>query len=202
MRPDLEIIQKWIEPESRVLDLGCGDGTLLTLLKEAKRVESIGLEIDAANIQQCIKNGVNVIEQNLDTGLSNFETDSFDTVVLTQTLQALSRPDELIDEMLRIGKRGIVTFPNFGNWRSRIYLASKGRMPVSKFMPYQWYDTPNIHFCTVKDFDELCANKGIEVLTRMVVDSKHKRGWGVGILPNLLGETAIYHLTRNKIRDQ
>ena len=111
MRPDLEIIQKWIEPESRVLDLGCGDGTLLTLLKEAKRVESIGLEIDAANIQQCIKNGVNVIEQNLDKGLSNFETDSFDTVVLTQTLQALSSPDELIDEMLRIGKRGIVTFP-------------------------------------------------------------------------------------------
>ena len=202
MRPDLEIIQKWIEPESRVLDLGCGDGTLLTLLKEAKRVESIGLEIDAANIQQCIKNGVNVIEQNLDKGLSNFETDSFDTVVLTQTLQALSSPDELIDEMLRIGKRGIVTFPNFGNWRSRIYLASKGRMPVSKFMPYQWYDTPNIHFCTVKDFDELCANKGIEVLTRMVVDSKHKRGWGVGILPNLFGETAIYHLTRNQIRDQ
>ena len=202
MRPDLEIIQKWIEPESRVLDLGCGDGTLLTLLKEAKRVESIGLEIDAANIQQCIKNGVNVIEQNLDKGRSNFETDSFDTVVLTQTLQALSSPDELIDEMLRIGKRGIVTFPNFGNWRSRIYLASKGRMPVSKFMPYQWYDTPNIHFCTVKDFDELCANKGIEVLTRMVVDSNHKRGWGVGILPNLLGETAIYHLTRNKIRDQ
>ena len=202
MRPDLEIIQKWIEHESRVLDLGCGDGTLLTLLKETKRVESIGLEIDAVNIQQCIKNGVNVIEQNIDKGLSNFETDSFDTVVLTQTLQALSSPDELIDEMLRIGKRGIVTFPNFGNWRSRIYLASKGRMPVSKFMPYQWYDTPNIHFCTVKDFDELCANKGIEVLTRMVVDSKHKRGWGVGILPNLLGETAIYHLTRNKIRDQ
>ena len=202
MRPDLEIIQKWIEPESRVLDLGCGDGTLLTLLKETKRVESIGLEIDAANIQQCIKNGVNVIEQNLDTGLSYFETDSFDTVVLTQTLQALSSPDELIDEMLRIGKRGIVTFPNFGNWRSRIYLASKGRMPVSKFMPYQWYDTPNIHFCTVRDFDELCANKGIEVLTRMVVDSKHKRGWGVGILPNLFGETAIYHLTRNQIRDQ
>ena len=202
MRPDLEIIQKWIEHESRVLDLGCGDGTLLTLLKETKRVESIGLEIDAVNIQQCIKNGVNVIEKNIDKGLSNFETDSFDTVVLTQTLQALSSPDELIDEMLRIGKRGIVTFPNFGNWRSRIYLASKGRMPVSKFMPYQWYDTPNIHFCTVKDFDELCANKGIEVLTRMVVDSKHKRGWGVGILPNLLGETAIYHLTRNKIRDQ
>ena len=202
MRPDLEIIQRWIEPESRVLDLGCGDGALLTLLKKTKRVASIGLEIDVTNIQKCINNGVNVIEQNLDKGLSNFETDSFDTVVLTQTLQALSNPDKLIDEMLRIGKRGIVTFPNFGNWRSRIYLASKGRMPISKFMPYQWFDTPNIHFCTVKDFDELCSNKNIEVLTRMVVDSKHKRGWGIGIFPNLLGETAIYHLTRSKSRNQ
>ena len=202
MRPDLEIIQRWIEPESRVLDLGCGDGALLTLLKKNKRVESIGLEIDATNIEQCINNGVNVIEQNLDKGLSNFETDSFDTVVLTQTLQALSNPDKLIDEMLRIGKRGIVTFPNFGNWRSRIYLASKGRMPISKFMPYQWYDTPNIHFCTVKDFDELCFNKNIEILTRMVVDSKHRRGWGIGIFTNLLGETAIYHLTRSKNRNK
>ena len=201
MRPDLEIIQKWIEPKSRVLDLGCGDGALLTLLKKNKRVDSIGLEIDTANIQHCIQNGVNVIEQNLDKGLSNFETDSFDTVVLTQTLQALSSPDELIEEMLRIGKRGIVTFPNFGNWRSRIYLASKGRMPISKFMPYQWYDTPNIHFCTVKDFDELCSNKKIKVLTRMVVDAKHKRNLGIGILPNLLGETAIYHLTRKKKRN-
>ena len=202
MRPDLEIIQRWIEPESRVLDLGCGDGALLTLLKKTKRVASIGLEIDVTNIQKCINNGVNVIEQNLDKGLSNFETDSFDTVVLTQTLQALSNPDKLIDEMLRIGKRVIVTFPNFGNWRSRIYLASKGRMPISKFMPYQWFDTPNIHFCTVKDFDELCSSKNIEVLTRTVVDSKHKRGWGIGIFPNLLGETAIYHLARNKSRSQ
>ena len=202
MRPDLEIIQRWIEPESRVLDLGCGDGALLTLLKKTKRVASIGLEIDVTNIQKCINNGVNVIEQNLDKGLSNFETDSFDTVVLTQTLQALSNPDKLIDEMLRIGKRVIVTFPNFGNWRSRIYLASKGRMPISKFMPYQWFDTPNIHFCTLKDFDELCSSKNIEVLTRMVVDSKHKRGWGIGIFPNLLGETAIYHLARNKSRSQ
>ena len=198
MRPDLEIIQKWIEPESRVLDLGCGDGALLTFLEASKKVKGIGLEIDTSNIQHCVENGINVIEQNLDNGLSNFETNSFDTVLLTQTLQALSKPDKLLDEMLRIGKRGIVTFPNFGNWKIRAYLASKGKMPIFKFMPYQWYDTPNIHFCTVKDFDELCLSKGIEVITRMVVDSKHKKGLGVGVLPNLLGETAIYHLTRNK----
>ena len=166
MRPDLEIIQKWIETGSRVLDLGCGDGSLLHFLKTTKSVNEIGLEIDPENIERCIENGVNVIEQNIDQGLSNFQSNSFDTVLLAQTLQALSNPDLLIDEMLRIGTNGIVTFPNFGNWKSRLYLSSKGRMPVSKFMPHQWYNTPNIHFCTVKDFDALCSEKGITVLTR------------------------------------
>ena len=196
MRPDLEIIQQWIEPESRVLDLGCGNGTLLTYLKSTKQVRGIGLEIDEENIQCCIQNGVNVIEQNLDQGLSNFQSGSFETVLLAQTLQALSNPDRLIDEMLRIGERGIVTFPNFGNWKSRLYLATKGRMPVSKFMPHQWYDTPNIHFCTVKDFDALCKTKNIRVLTRTVVDSQHQGSWAVKSWPNFLGEIAIYHITK------
>lgn len=197
MRPDLEIIQQWIEPNSRVLDLGCGDGSLLHFLNETKNVQSIGLEIDAANIEQCIHNGVNVIEQNLDNGLDNFQSDSFDTVLLTQTLQALSNPQQLVREMLRIGKNGIVTFPNFGNWKSRLYLASRGRMPVSKFMPHQWYDTPNIHFCTVKDFDALCQEMNIRVLTRTVVDSQHQGSWAMKSWPNLLGEIAIYHITRD-----
>jgi methionine biosynthesis protein MetW len=197
MRPDLEIIQHWIAPESRVLDLGCGDGNLLQYLKQTKNVADIGLEIDAENINQCLARGVNVIEQNIDQGLDNFQSDSFDTVLLTQTLQALSNPDLLIDEMLRIGKNGIVTFPNFGNWKSRLYLLSRGRMPVSKFMPYQWYDTPNIHFCTVKDFDNLCIEKNIKVLTRTVVDLEHQGSWYIKAWPNLLGEIAIYHLTRD-----
>ena len=196
MRPDLEIIQQWIEPESRVLDLGCGNGTLLNYLKNTKQVRGIGLEIDEENIQCCIQNGVNVIEQNLDHGLSNFQSGSFETVLLAQTLQALSNPDRLIDEMLRIGERGIVTFPNFGNWKSRLYLATKGRMPISKFMPHQWYDTPNIHFCTVKDFDALCKIKNIRVLTRTVVDSQHQGSWAVKSWPNFLGEIAIYHITK------
>ena len=196
MRPDLEIIAKWIKPGSRVLDLGCGDGSLLHYLKTSKEVSEIGLEIDEVNIERCIENGVNVIEQNLDQGLSNFQSNSFDTVLLAQTLQALSNPDELVDDMLRIGKNGIVTFPNFGNWKSRIYLAGKGRMPVSKFMPHQWYDTPNIHFCTVKDFDALCAEKNIKVLTRTVVDSQHQGNWAMKAWPNFLGEIAIYHITK------
>ena len=197
MRPDLEIIQKWIEPNSRVLDLGCGDGDLLHYLKTTKQARGIGLEIDEENIQHCIENGVNVIEQNLDQGLSNFQSNSFDTVLLAQTLQALSNPDQLIDEMLSIGEKVIITFPNFGNWKSRLYLATKGRMPVSKFMPHQWYDTPNIHFCTVKDFDALCRDKNIKVITRTVVDSQHKGSWAMKSWPNFLGEIAIYHITKD-----
>ena len=197
MRPDQEIIQRWIEQDSRVLDLGCGDGSLLANLKQTKKVKGIGLEIDSDKIQKCVERGLNVIEQNLDAGLWNFQTDSFDTVLLAQTLQALSHPDQLIDEMLRVGRRGIVTFPNFGNWKSRLYLSSKGRMPVSKFMPHAWYDTPNIHFCTVRDFDALCREKNIQILERTVVNLNHEGSLSMRLFPNLLGEIAIYHIARS-----
>lgn len=196
MRPDHDIIEKLIAPGSRVLDLGCGDGSLLHYLQTQKSVTGIGLEIDAENIERCIDKGVSVIEQNLDQGLANFQPASFDTVLLAQTIQALSKPDQLLEDMLRIGRYGIVTFPNFGNWKSRVYLATRGRMPVSRFMPHQWYDTPNIHFCTVRDFDALCREKEIHVLKRTVVDSEHQGSWAMRYWPNFLGEIAIYHLTR------
>jgi len=196
MRPDLDIIQSWINPASRVLDLGCGDGSLLDYLKNNKHVSDTGLEIDPNNIEKCLQKGVHVIQQDLNKGLQNFVSNSFDTVLLTQTLQAVRYPDVVIEEMLRIGKNCIVTFPNFGHWRSRIYLMNKGRMPVSEFMPYEWYNTPNIHFCTVRDFDAFCAERKINILTRLVVDNKHRDSWTINLLPNLLGEIAIYHISR------
>lgn len=198
MRADLDIIQKWIKPGSRVLDLGCGDGSLLAYLRDNKQTIGIGLEIDNQKIDACLDKGIDVIQQDLNKGLGNFESHSFDTVLLTQTLQAVHYPDLLVEEMLRIGKNCIVTFPNFGNWKSRAYIAFKGRMPVSDFMPYQWFDTPNIHFCTVRDFDDFCRSKNIDVITRTVVDNKHRDSAIIRAFPNLLSEIAIYHFSRGQ----
>lgn len=196
MRIDHDILQKWIAPNSRVLDLGCGDGALLQNLTQSHNIEGYGLEIDSDHITTCIANGVNVIEKDLNNGLANFHNNSFDTVVMTQALQAMRFPHLVLEEMLRVGRECIVTFPNFGNWRARAYLAFHGRMPVTKQLAYQWYDTPNIHFCTVRDFEVLCQQMNIRVLDRRVVaernpDRQLKRIW-----PNLFGETAIYHLSK------
>ena len=156
MRLDLTHIQRWIEPGSRVLDLGCGNGEFLQTLRDQRQVRGTGLDVDPFYITAAIARGIDVIEQDMDGGLSNFPTQSFDTVVLALALQAVKHPDRVLEEMLRIGREGIVTFPNFGHWRCRLMLGLKGRMPVSSFMPHTWYNTPNIHFCTGKEFEELC----------------------------------------------
>lgn len=194
MRFDLALIQDWIAPRARVLDLGCGDGTLLAALRDNKQVEGLGVEIDADNITRCIGRGINVVEQDLNASLGNFRSDSFDTVVMTLALQALRYPHHVLDEMLRIGREGIVTFPNFGHWRARSYLVARGRMPVSKFLPYTWYDTPNIHFCTVRDFEALCAEKNIRILDRAMIGGSDTRGPLAGLWPNLFAVTAVYHI--------
>lgn len=198
MRVDLDIIGEWIPANSRVLDLGCGDGTLMAQLQREKNVSGYGVEIDDDNIARCIEKGVRVIQTDIDDGLSAyFDEDSFDYVVMSQTLQAMLRPDQLLEEMLRVSKNGIVTFPNMGYWKARLQFAMAGHMPVTRKLPYQWYDTPNIHLCTLNDFETLCANHGITVLDRRVVDHAHRSSLGQKLLPNLLGEIALYRFTRS-----
>lgn len=196
LRNDLALISEWIEPGSRVLDLGCGDGTLLAYLRDHRSVSGYGLEIDERHIVQCVKAGINVIQTDLDAGLSDLGLGAFDYVVMTQTLQAVHFPERLLNEMLRIGREGIVTFPNFGHWKPRLYLGVVGRMPVSRALPNQWYDTPNIHLCTLTDFEQLCHANHIEILQRAVVDIDHRESLPMRLLPNLLGELAIYRLRR------
>ncbi len=196
LRPDLAIITQWIEPGSRVLDLGCGDGTLLKYLQIHRKVSGYGLEIDHDNVVACIRNGVDVIQTDLARGLSDFDPDSFDYVLMTQTLQAVNRPHILLQEMLRVGRQGIVTFPNFGYWRLRLQLALKGRMPMSEALPHMWYDTPNIRLFTLRDFEALCHELGIRILERYVLDHAHRRRAWSDLLPNLLGEIAIYRFER------
>jgi len=196
MRQDLTHIQQWIAAGSRVLDLGCGNGEFLAQLQREREVEGLGLEIDPGNISTCIGKGLNIVEQDLDEGLGNLGDNSFDTVVMAHALQAVRQPHLVLDEMLRIGRECIVTFPNFGQWRCRLYLGTRGRMPVSKFMPYTWYDTPNIHFCTVRDFENLCSERGIRILHRDMVGPESS-GHRLAVLwPNLFATTAIYHISR------
>lgn len=196
MRIDHSIIYNWMQPNARVLDLGCGDGTLLKLLADEKGVRGYGLEISSEGIQQCIEKGVNVIEQNLDEGLGNFDDDSFDTVIMSQTIQTMNYPDRVMAEMLRVGREGIIAFPNFGHWKARVYLACRGRMPVSDLMPYEWYNTPNIHFCTFRDFEVLCSEMHFNILDRKIVAEKPGGSLLGKINPNLFGETGIYRIAK------
>ncbi len=189
-RQDFAIIAGWLAFGSKVLDLGCGDGELLTYLRNSLEIKGYGVEKDDANWLACLQNGTNVIQMDLEDGLSGFENQSFDTVILSQTLQAMHNTEEIVHEMLRVGREVIVTFPNFGYWRNRVQIASGGHMPVSKDLPYQWYDTPNVHLCTINDFDIFCKNYKISVIERKVITD----GDEVSFMPNLLGNLAMYRL--------
>jgi len=188
-RADFALIAKWVSSNAKVLDLGCGDGTLLTQLRKTHNIRGYGVEKDDANWLTAMQSGVDVIQMDLESGLSGFEAQSFDVVVLSQTLQAVLNTEAIVHEMLRVGREAIVTFPNFGYWRHRFQLIA-GQMPVSKNLPYQWYDTPNVHLCTIKDFDEFCVKHNIEVLERLVLTD----GEEIKAIPNLLGSLAMYRL--------
>ena len=186
-RADFAAIANWVKPGARVLDLGCGDGTLLAYLNEQRGGAGYGVEIDDDGILACVENGVNVIQGDLERGLSGFADGSFDYVILSQTLQAVRSSERVVREMLRVGREGIVTFPNFGYWRHRLDVL-QGRMPVSRELPHSWYDTPNIHLCTVKDFEDLCRKIGAEILDEHVLHA----GRSVALLPNLLGSLGVF----------
>jgi len=174
-----------------VLDLGCGDGSLLAYLARERRATGYGIEIDGAGVLGSIVNGINVLQSDLESGLAGFDDASFDCVILSQTLQAMRHTEAIVVEMLRVGREAIVTFPNFGHWSHRWQIA-RGRMPVSTSLPYQWYDTPNIHLCTVADFDAFLSERRLDVMNRVVLAG----GRRVGALPNLMGELAIYRFRR------
>ena len=163
IRIDLQLIADMIAPKSRVLDVGCGDGALLDHLVHAKGVDGRGVEISQAGVNACVAQGLSVIQGNADTDLQDYPSDAFDYVVLSQTLQATRKPHQVLRQLVRIGRRAIVSFPNFGHWRVRWQLLTRGRMPVTDSMPLKWFDTPNIHFCTIRDFVGLCDELGIVV---------------------------------------
>jgi methionine biosynthesis protein MetW len=186
-RYDYQLISSWIPEKSRVLDLGCGDGVLLAGLEATHGIFGYGLEIDDASVLSSVKNGINVIQADIETGLSWFGDDSFDFVILSQTLQAMRNAESVMREMLRVGREGIVSFPNFGYWRHRLDIM-QGHMPVSRELPHAWWNTPNIHLCTVKDFEDLCVKVGAEILDERVLHEGHTRGF----MPNLLGSLGVF----------
>ncbi len=192
-RADFEAIAAWVRPDSTVLDLGCGDGLLLRYLRQTRNARGYGIEIADDNVLACVKNGVNVIQSDLERGLAGFDAGSFDCVILSQTLQAMRHTEEIVREMLRVGREAVVSFPNFGRWDLRLQVAL-GRMPVSKDLPYQWFNTPNVHLCTIADFEAFCADHRIRVLERVALH----RGRPVAAFANFLGSLAVYRVEKRQ----
>ena len=172
MKKEFQIISELIENNKRVLDVGCGDGTLMKHLKDNKNIDTRGLEISKNNVQLCISKGLSVIEGNAERDLQQFPDLSFDYVILSQTLQAFYNPEKVIDDLLRVANKAIVTIPNFGFWKVRLHLFFQGTMPVTKSLPHQWYNTPNLHMCTIKDFSNFCDNKKIKFIKSLALNGE------------------------------
>lgn len=197
LRRDLRLIADMIEPGSRVLDIGCGDGALLAYLAREKDVDARGIELSQSGVNACVRHGLSVIQGDADSDLDAFPNDAFDVVVLSRTLQATRQPRHVLEALLRIGKRAIVSFPNFGFWRIRLSLLFGGRMPVTELLNNSWYDTPNIHLCTIRDFVALCDEAGARVERSLTLD-RYGRPFALdprGSLANLLSEQGMFVLS-------
>ena len=192
----IEVIKDWIDQDSQVLYLGCGNGKILNILTKELGVTALGVEINQDNLNECIKSGLNVIQQNIDEGLSNFSDRSFDVVIMSQTIQVLKEPKQALLEVTRIGKESIVTIPNFGHWAIRLNLLLSGRMPITGALPNNWHDTENIHLCTIKDFEVLCSECGIDILEKRFFNGLGKEKGLTQIIPNAFAATAIYKISK------
>ncbi len=189
-------LKDWISEDSKVLDLGCGDGSLLDDLKKEKSVSGLGIEIDAGKIKSCLEKGISVIEQDIDNGLENFGNQTFDFVVMSQSIQALKRPELALEEIVRVGKECIVSIPNFANIKCRLQLFFRGQMPVSNALPHDWFSTPNLHLCSLEDFEELCKKCKISIIERKLSKTNGEESFLMKLFPNLFSEVALYKLIK------
>jgi methionine biosynthesis protein MetW len=189
VRADFSAIAKWVNPHTTLLDLGCGDGEFLEFIHANKEVKTYGVEISDHSVLACVEKGLNVIQQDLESGLALFENQSFDMVVLSQTLQTIHKTEAILKEIVRVGKEGVISFPNFGHWSHRVDIL-KGRMPVSKSLPYHWYNTPNVRVLTIADFEALASKVGVRILDRVVLHEGKEVQW----FANLLGSLAIFRV--------